>query len=274
MVSFIITTKNNAKTLGRLLESLKKQSYKKFEIIVVDNNSTDSTKEIARKYTDKVFNKGPERSAQRNFSVAKARGKYVVILDSDMYLGEKVAEDCVQTMRATGCKALVIPEKTEGDNWISKVRRFEREMYEGDLTIEVARFFERKVFLEFGGYDTDLTGPEDYDLPYRISKKYKIGRAKEYLYHDESSLTLKRLLQKKYYYASHGAQYARKHPELVALQGNLLFRKAYFRNWKKIVREPFNGISFVFVRLLEMMAALAGFISAVGIKGFIKTILK
>ncbi len=256
------------------MESVKSQTYKNWEIIVVDNNSTDGTKAVAKKYTDKVFNKGPERSAQRNFGVKKAKGKYVMILDSDMVLGNDVAYDCVQTMKSSSFKALVIPEKTVEDSFISKVRRFEREMYEGDATIEVARFFERKVFLEFGGYDTKLTGPEDYDLPYRISKKYKIGRSKEYLYHDESGLTLKRLLQKKYYYARQGASYAAKHPELVKTQGNLLFRKAYIRNWKKFVRSPLLGLSFIFVRILETIVATAGFISAVGIGGFIKTILR
>ncbi len=274
MISFIITTKNNEKTLERLLQSIKKQTYKDWEIIVVDNNSTDKTKEIAKKFTEKVFNKGPERSMQRNFGVQKARGKYVVILDSDMYLGINVAKDCLKTINNSEYKALVIPEKTVGNNWLARVRRFEREMYEGDLKIEVARFFKREVFLEFGGYDINLTGPEDYDLHYRISKKYPIGRANEYLYHDESDFTLIKLLQKKFYYAKAGARYANKHPELVKIQGNLLFRKAYFKNWKKFVRFPFLGISFIFVRILETIIATAGFISAVGIGGFIKTILR
>lgn len=42
------------------------------EIIVVDNNSSDSTVKIAKEFTDKVYNKGPERSAQGNFGVEKA----------------------------------------------------------------------------------------------------------------------------------------------------------------------------------------------------------
>ena len=45
----------------------------KYEIIVVDNNSTDRTKEIVARYTEKVYNFGPERSAQRNFGVGQAR---------------------------------------------------------------------------------------------------------------------------------------------------------------------------------------------------------
>lgn len=63
-VSVILTTKNEEKHIGNCLKSVKKQAYPRdeIEIIVVDNNSTDKTKEIAKRYTDKVYNFCPERS--------------------------------------------------------------------------------------------------------------------------------------------------------------------------------------------------------------------
>jgi len=64
-VSVIVPTKNSSRTLERCSKSIKNQSYKNVEIIVVDNNSTDNTKEIAQKYTDKVFNVGPEKTTQK-----------------------------------------------------------------------------------------------------------------------------------------------------------------------------------------------------------------
>jgi glycosyltransferase involved in cell wall biosynthesis len=79
LVSIIITTKNEEKNIGNCLESILRnielKDYRNIEIIVVDNNSTDQTKEIARKYTKKVYKFGPERSAQRNLGAKKARGK-------------------------------------------------------------------------------------------------------------------------------------------------------------------------------------------------------
>ena len=74
LVSVIVPTKNSEQFLEKCLDSIKKQTYKRVEIIVVDNNSTDNTKKIARKFTNKVFNKGPERSAQMNFGAKKAKG--------------------------------------------------------------------------------------------------------------------------------------------------------------------------------------------------------
>lgn len=274
LVSVILTTKNSGKTLNSLLKSVKNQTYKRVEVIVVDNDSSDNTREIAKKYTKEVYISGPERSAQRNYGAQKAKGKFLMILDADMELTVRVIEDCVNTALASNLKALVIPERTIGNGLIPRIRQFEREMYMGDFTIEVARFFDKKIFHQFRGYDLRLTGPEDYDLPYRISQKYKVGRTHEYILHDEQGLTLLKLLEKKFYYASKGALYAQKYPELVRSQGNLLFRKAYIRNWKNFVRHPFLGISFIFVRFLETIWAVAGYISAVGLAGFTRTFLK
>jgi len=272
LVSAIITTKNEEKNIGRLLESIKKQTYKNIEIIVVDNNSTDKTVRIANRFTKKVFNKGPERSVQRNFGARKAKGKYLLILDADMELTPEVVESCIENVGQH--KVLIVPEKTVGKGFMATIRRFEREMYMGDPTIEVARFFERRVFDEFGGYDVNLTGAEDYDLPKRISEKYSIGWSKEYILHHEEGLTLAKQLQKKYYYANKSALYADKHPDLIAKQGILILRRAYLRHWGKFIKNPILGIALLFVRSLETFAAVRGYVSAVGVVGFLKTFFK
>ena len=60
LVSVIITTKNEEKNIKTCLVSIKNQTYQNIEIIVVDNNSIDSTKKLASEYTKYVYNKGPE----------------------------------------------------------------------------------------------------------------------------------------------------------------------------------------------------------------------
>lgn len=76
LISVIITTKNEEKNIGKCLESVLAQTYPagNIEIIVVDNGSTDKTKEIAIKYTEKVFNGGPERSAQKKLRSGNIEG--------------------------------------------------------------------------------------------------------------------------------------------------------------------------------------------------------
>lgn len=262
-VSIVIPTRNEERNIGRLIESIQKQTYQNIDIVVVDDGSTDKTVEIARKLKARVFSrKHEERSAQRNFGAKQARGKYFIFLDADMELTHDVVKDCIETSQKGNFKLLIIPERTVGNNYIAKIRNFEREMYMGDFSIEVARFFDRDVFFEFGGYDLELTGPEDYDLPYRISKKYKIGRSHKYILHHEENATLRKLLSRKYYYAKKGAKYATKHPELILTQGDLLFRKAYFKNWRKFFAKPILGVSFIIVRILEASWAVAGYLSA------------
>lgn len=274
LVSVIIPTRNEEKNIGRLLESVKKQSYKNIEVIVVDNTSVDTTTKIANKFTSKVYSRGPERSAQRNYGAEKSQGKLLLFLDADMELSDEVVLRAVEEMVGNKVAALVIPETTVGESLIQRVRRFEREMYLRDETVEVARMFRREVFEEFHGYDTKLTGPEDYDLPYRISKKYKIGRSGGIIYHHEENLTLARLLAKKYYYGKNGAAYAGKHPELILSQGTIIFRKAYLRNWRKFINHPVIGLQFLIVRSLETIWAVAGYISAVGLIAFLRTFIQ
>lgn len=270
-ISIIITTKNEEKVIGRLLESISFQTYKNYEVILVDNKSSDKTLSIAKKHNAKTYIKGPERSAQRNFGASKSHGSYLLFLDADMELSPNVLESCADQIEKTKSKIITIAETTVGEGLIPKIRRFEREMYMGEPDYEVPRLFERQAFFEFEGYDTNLTGPEDYDLPFRMRKKYKSTRVDDYIYHHEESATLGSLLKKKFYYASRGAFYATKHPELIRIQGTILFRGVYLKNWRKFIRNPLLGISFLVVRILETVWAVSGFINKVGIKNFVIT---
>jgi len=261
-VSIIISTKNEERVLGNLLETIKKQSYPKIEIILVDNNSTDRTKKIARKYTNKVFSFGPERSAQRNFGAKKAKGKHLLFLDADMKLAPKVVEECVAVVNSNPeVKALVIPEKSFGTGYWAKVKAFERSFYVGDETIEAARFFDKKAFFEFEGYDEKIWACEDWDLNQRIKGKYKIGRIKSLIDHDEGRLSLFLLMKKKYYYGQISSVYFKKHPgQLTKQQAIYFLRPAFYRNWKKLIFHPFLFFGMIIMLTAEMMAGGTGFL--------------
>lgn len=180
-VSVIITTRNESKNIGNCLESIKAQSYapELVEIIVVDNQSTDDTKAIAARYTGKVFDKGPERSAQRNFGFAKASGDLFMFLDADMILSATVVERSVEKMRREGLCALYIPEIVLGKGFFPTVRRFERSFYDGTV-IDCVRIFTREAFEATGGFDESLTGPEDWDFDRHMRDRCRVGVLSEY----------------------------------------------------------------------------------------------
>lgn len=260
MISIIVTTKNESLHLPKFLESLRRQTYRDFEVIVVDNESTDDTKDIARKFEARVFNKGPERSAQRNYGVKMSRGQYVLVLDADMTLSPRVLEDCFGVItKDPEVEAITVPEKSFGTGFWTKFKVFEREFYVGDETIEAPRFFKKSTFKKFNGYDMSITGPEDFDLPLRMRKEgIKIGRIKSFIYHDEGKFSPFRSAKKKYYYAAHARGFLKKHPEQILGLGNLVLRPVFFKKWRKIVSHPFLSLGMVTVKVIEGIGAMLG----------------
>jgi glycosyltransferase involved in cell wall biosynthesis len=169
LVSVIVTTKNEESNIENCLKSLIYQSYKHIEIIVVDNNSTDRTKTIAKKYTDLVYDRGPERSAQRNFGVSVSNGEYILYLDADMILAPFVIESCVAEFKNSPLVVgLYIPEIILGSGLFCKTRRFERSFYNA-TPIDAIRFVKKDIFIKVNGFDESFSGPEDWDFNRKIS---------------------------------------------------------------------------------------------------------
>lgn len=201
-VSVIVTTKNEGEHIRDCLLSVRRQSYpqEKIELIVVDNNSTDDTKSIASEFTSRVYNLGPERSAQRNFGISKARGKYIVYLDADMTLNKDVLAQSVLKCEEGGFTALYIPERIIGEGFWIAARDFERSFY-NETVIDCVRFVNKEAFERINGFDEDLNGPEDWDFDRRIRATGKTASISAAIYHDEGEFNLKRYLSKKRYYA-------------------------------------------------------------------------
>lgn len=267
-VSVIITTKNEEKNIENCLRSIKEQDYPQelIEIIVVDNNSTDKTKEIALHYTGQVFGMGPERSAQRNFGVEKSKGEYFLYLDADMTLHKDVIKACVEKVSSNfkldildepdKLVALYVSEVVMGEKYFSKVRRFERSFYDATV-IDCARFIEKNAFQKVGGFDENLTGPEDWDLDKKLRQIGKTGLVTMPIYHNEAEFELGKYLNKKGYYAkkfdAYIAKWGKNDPDLQK-QFGLYYR--FFGvfvekgKWKKMFVHPFLTFGMFFLRFL------------------------
>jgi glycosyltransferase involved in cell wall biosynthesis len=87
--SIIIPTYNRAHLIGKAIESVLVQTFTGWELIVVDDGSTDNTREVVASYKDPrihyVYQQNAERSAARNKGISHARGQYICFLDSDDY---------------------------------------------------------------------------------------------------------------------------------------------------------------------------------------------
>ncbi len=260
LVSVVVPTRNSSKYLETVLKSIKNQSYKNIEIIIVDNNSTDNTKENARKYTNKVYNKGPERSSQKNFGTKMARGKYILFLDSDAELTKGVIKECVELVNS-GYDIIIIPERHVGFGFWTKAKALERECFLNDDTIETPWFFRKESFLAVGGYDENMFAGEDWDLFERMRKKgFKYTRNNSFIHHHLGYLKFWSMWKKKYYYGKNISLFMSKNNKVVAKKFPL-FRKAYFRNWKLLLRHLLLTAGFVTLNVTETLFVSLGIIS-------------
>lgn len=265
LVSVIITTKNEEGVIGNLLRSISKQTYKNLEIILVDNNSTDNTLNIVLNYKEvKVYQKGPERSAQRNFGAKKAVGSFLFFLDADMELTPKVVEDCVRKIYLEKAEGIVVPEESKWTNFWGEVKAFERSFYseKGDPVTDAARFFSKKIFNKVSGYDESITGPEDWDLPDRIRKEgFKIGRSIEIIYHHEQRISPVILFKKKFYYGLNAHKYLSKHDIPVISPKTVYFlRPLFYKNWTRLVKHPILALAMVCMLMVELIGGGLGYV--------------
>lgn len=263
-ISIIVSTKNASASLEQCLKSVKSQTYNDTELIVVDNYSKDATKNIALKYTRKVYNKGPERSAQRNFGVSKSTGSIIAWFDADMELTPKVAAECISKLsKNPGLSALVVPEKSEGIGFWAACRALEKKCYLGDTRIEAVRVVRKDVFNKVGKLNSGLISGEDWDITARLREKgFKTGRIKSFVIHYESKLSLLGSLKKKYYYAQKSLPYVQRHirgPMDVVL---FLIRPAFFRNYRLLAADPIHAAGLFFMKLCEFGVGAFGIINA------------
>ena len=260
LVSLVITTLNEEKNIENCLQSIKSQTYPNIEIIVVDNFSTDKTQTIAKPYTELIFTKGPERSAQRNFGmIEKSQGEYVMFIDADMTLSPDLIARCVAAMQDASLVALHISEIVLGENFWSQVRRFERSFYDGTV-IDGARFFRKNSFVAVGGFDETMSGPEDWDIYKKIKKEGEIllipnEGTKAVIFHNEAEFNFKKYLKKKKYYSqsfdTYVAKWGATDPDIKKQLG-LWYR--YFGvfleqdKWEKLFSHPILTVGLYFLR--------------------------
>jgi len=223
-VTVVVPTRNAERTLDACLQSLRNQSYP-CRTVVVDNGSTDSTVSIAEHGADVVLHAGPERSAQRNLGARAFPADVVGFIDADMILDPTVVEEAVAALH-NGAGSVIVPERTIGSGFWVEVRAFGRSFYDGSDAIEAARFFRWEIFERTGGFDEQLTGPEDLDLSDSARRLALVARTVAGIQHDEGTIGYLAACRKKPYYAEGLRRY-------VAKRGMSVVRQAARRPWMR-----------------------------------------
>ncbi len=262
LVSVVIPTYNSEKTLKKCLESIKRQTYKNIEIIVVDKFSKDRTVEIAKKFGAKIIIEDLERTVARNRGIREAKGKYLLSIDSDMELTPEVIEECLGIINSNkNIGGVIIPEKSIGNSFWAKVRDFERSFY-SNTPIESARFFRMNLVKKVKGYDEDIIFFEESTLPQKIKKLgYNVEtRINSIILHNEENFSLWKWLKKKYYYGKTAHVYMKKYKKYANEKVNLFYRFGLFLKNKKFYSKPLLAFGVIILKVLEYFSAGLGFL--------------
>lgn len=186
-VSVVIPTYNRARLLQRALASVITQTHESLEIIVVDDGSTDHTRDVVMAVADPrlVYIRQPARSgasAARNTGLRAAQGQYVAFLDSDdEWFPTKVKRQLEVFNRSPSTTALVytgavyvhshMGERVRTPRYRGRVMRrlLRRNFVVGSTSASIVR---RDVLNEIGGFDETLDALQDFDLWVRIARLY------------------------------------------------------------------------------------------------------
>ncbi|MBS3152874.1 glycosyltransferase [Candidatus Woesearchaeota archaeon] len=174
MLSVIIPACNEEQYIKETIESIKKQNYKEYEIIVVCDGCTDKTPEIASKLADKVVTlktrSGP--AIAKNKGVEISKGNKLVFLDADTHLGKEalsnISEVLDNDINTIGtCKIKPSSNKTK-----HKIMMFLKNYLISPLGVSNGIIFcTKKLYTKFNGFNNGLKKREDGDFIRRIKKQ-------------------------------------------------------------------------------------------------------
>ena len=251
-ITVLIACYNAHATIARAIESVLTQTEQNFEIMIVDDGSTDNTTNIVKTYSDPrislismATNRGP--SSARNAGLEKAKGQWIAILDADDFFEPSrletvlnhaqtskadIVSDCLKQVDENGTLLDIFPGK---DSLTQDTITTEFYLNHPDLGYLKPLF--RRAFLEHHAlfYDPDLRLAEDYDFVLRALLKgarYVFNKSVNYNYTRHAHSTSYRaktdqinaLITKTYKLADTHKTY----------RGLLLRRARHLKNWRAV----------------------------------------
>ncbi|WP_218092952.1 glycosyltransferase [Paenibacillus solanacearum] len=188
MFSVIIPTYNRDQYIGRAIESVLKQTYKDFEVIVVDDGSTDNTAKVVQSYDARVryvYQKNSGPSEARNTGIRFAKGTYIAFLDSDdAFLPNKLLRNKQFLDKHPSCRFLYswyYDRKGDRKRKIvrkvrtpSKLNKFRYYLYKRKFTIRTSTaVIHRSCFDKVGLFNPNYRYSQDWDMWLRLARYYR-----------------------------------------------------------------------------------------------------
>ena len=186
LVTVYVTNFNYANYIEQSIESVLAQTYKNFELIIIDDGSTDNSREIINCYIEKtnirvIFQENKGLIASNNIAVRAAQGKYIMRLDADDYLDDNALLVLVNAIEKSDDIALIFPDYyyVDADGQVTGQER--RHDFQAQVTLldqpahGACTLIRRNCLLEVGGYSPEFTCQDGWDLWLKLTESYSVG---------------------------------------------------------------------------------------------------
>lgn len=184
-VTVYITNFNYGCYLDQSVQSVLGQTFQDFEVIIIDDGSTDGSREIIKKYEARegifvVFQQNRGLNATNNVALKLARGKYLMRLDADDFLDPHALDVMVSTLERQPETALVFPDYYLVDEQGDVLEQVRRHDFANDVSLYdqpahgACTMIRREILLSLGGYDEAFTRQDGYDLWLNIIQRHQV----------------------------------------------------------------------------------------------------
>lgn len=246
-VSAIITTHNRLELLKRAVKSVYEQTYSNIELIVVDDGSTDGTRDWCEKQEfDYIYiepGKGMGGNYARNLGIIRAKGKYVAFLDDDdLWISDKISKQVLliesEKCELVHCGRILEVIEPMGVRYI---RTFPSQAYSGDLSKRIlwnicattsTLLINRQALIDVGLFDENLNFWQEYELTIRLAQRSHFYFVNEPLIIYRVDPKDKNRLTNKFYGWLNAVKYIRvKHKDMYDNLGLMDRLRTYYLKW-------------------------------------------
>ena len=190
-VSVIVLTYNRADMVKEAINSILSQTFEDFELIVVDNESTDNTEEVIKSYADERIRYFKHRNngliaVNRNYGIGKAQGEYIAFCDDDdLWMPEKLEKqaklldsDKELGLVYSACYSIDENGNSKGDTNLSTSKPLRGnvfdKLFQNNFIPMLTVMVRREVLSKVGEFDPKYIIALDHDLWLRIAEHYPI----------------------------------------------------------------------------------------------------
>lgn len=238
-VTVYITNYNYSDYLSKAIDSCLNQTFKNLEILVIDDGSTDHSKEIINSYARKnkniipIFKKNQGLIKACNTALSSAKGKFIIRLDADDWFDKNAIKLMVYELNTDKKLEIIFPDYYEVDKSNNILRSIRRHNFEKVRLLDqpahgACTMFRTKTLISSGGYDEFFNCQDGLDIWHRFIKKHKIRNLNIPLF----------------YYRKHELSITQNKKNILLNKNRILKKNISFKNRKTVAILPIRGPKF------------------------------